>query len=581
MTAATFSAPTDSPSSSRLATQLAEDKEHSPEELVEILTHCSAVTACADYRMLQAIGMIYTDLDEGYNAMVDEALDCGRVDSIEELAARAITGAEIRARFGPDGMEQAIALVGATLTVTAARARSLIIAGTTMHTQLPYTGSTLACGRIDLTRFLMIVDRTMLCDPKVFDEIDADLAVEISNREPMSLKRFRTMVDMVIARIDPEAARRHRERGDARRNISIRPDRSLPGQSRVTGWLPAAPAASLNARLDAMAAGVHPGDGRTRAQRRADALIALGEGEQHLACRCPDCVAPAYDAPSPDMQSAGAHSAGTITPSDPAAQPHSLPADAITPPTGAQPSAPLPATSSGPAASPHPTACTHPIASPRPTFHIVVSLETLLGADNAPAFLDGHGIIDATVARQLVAEAKRSYVHTKHSPSERHSPPVHSESSEGTVPSPSPGVYAPSGSIRALVTAGELCCTFPGCSVSVRRCDLDHTIPHAAGGATDVANLKPLCRLHHRVKTFVKGWRDYQDPLGRVFFTSPTGHTFLGNAFTGRDVFRELAPARRVVPNRAGARIIELRHDRATAHRRARARREAADPPPF
>lgn len=93
MTAATFSAPTDSPSSSRLATQLAEDKEHSPEEFVEILTHCSAVTACADYRMLQAIGMIYTDLDEGYNAMVDEALDCGRVDSIEELAARAITGA--------------------------------------------------------------------------------------------------------------------------------------------------------------------------------------------------------------------------------------------------------------------------------------------------------------------------------------------------------------------------------------------------------------------------------------------------------------------------------------------------------
>lgn len=328
-----------------------------------------------------------------------------------------------------------------------------------------------------------------------------------------------------------------------------------------------------------MAAGVHPGDGRTRAQRRADALIALGEGEQHLACRCPNCVAPAYDAPSPDMQSAGAHSAGTITPSDPAAQPHSLPADAITPPTGAPPYCPpLPATSSGPAASPHPTACTHPIASPRPTFHIVVSLETLLGADNAPAFLDGHGIIDATVARQLVAEAKRSYVHTKHSPSERHSPPVHSESSEGTVPSPSPGVYAPSGSIRALVTAGELCCTFP---VAPSRCAAatSTTRSRMPPSATDVANLKPLCRLHHRVKTFVKGWRDYQDPLGRVFFTSPTGHTFLGNAFTGRDVFRELAPARRVVPNRAGARIIELRHDRATAHRRARARRRGRQSP--
>lgn len=171
-------------------------------------------------------------------------------------------------------MEQAIALIGAALTVPAGRARRLIIAGTVMRTQLPMTGTLLACGRIDLTRMLLIIDRTALVDPDTFEELDAELAVQIGKREPMSITRFRDLVDTLVARIDPDAARLHRERGDRERHITIRPDRTLPGQSRVTGTLPAARAAAVNARLDAMAAGIHREDGRTHAQLRADALIA-------------------------------------------------------------------------------------------------------------------------------------------------------------------------------------------------------------------------------------------------------------------------------------------------------------------
>jgi hypothetical protein len=71
-------------------------------------------------------------------------------------------------------------------------------------------------------------------------------------------------------------------------------------------------------------------------------------------------------------------------------------------------------------------------------------------------------------------------------------------------------------------------------------CDLDHTIAfnHAdptAGGRTVFTNLKCLCRLHHRLKTF-GGWRDQQFPDGTVVWTSPCGRRYT-TAPAGVDLF--------------------------------------------
>jgi hypothetical protein len=41
----------------------------------------------------------------------------------------------------------------------------------------------------------------------------------------------------------------------------------------------------------------------------------------------------------------------------------------------------------------------------------------------------------------------------------------------------------------------------PGCARRAEGCDLDHTIPYPAGPGTAAANLGPLCRTHHNLKT--------------------------------------------------------------------------------
>lgn len=74
-------------------------------------------------------------------------------------------------------------------------------------------------------------------------------------------------------------------------------------------------------------------------------------------------------------------------------------------------------------------------------------------------------------------------------------------------------------------------CAYPYCSRPAHRCDIDHRVPHGAGGKTCPCNLTPLCRHHHRLKT-LKGWRYYRigtasylwrSPHGLLFITDPTG----------------------------------------------------------
>ncbi|MBE7160183.1 MAG: hypothetical protein INR72_02965 [Williamsia herbipolensis] len=94
-------------------------------------------------------------------------------------------------------------------------------------------------------------------------------------------------------------------------------------------------------------------------------------------------------------------------------------------------------------------------------------------------------------------------------------------------------------------------------------------------------NLKPLCRFHHRIKTCDKGWRDYQSPLGEAFFHSPTGHMFLGNAYTALDIFPALGPPAKPENHPARTTLADKRTRDRAAHRRAVERADDANPPPF
>ena len=74
-------------------------------------------------------------------------------------------------------------------------------------------------------------------------------------------------------------------------------------------------------------------------------------------------------------------------------------------------------------------------------------------------------------------------------------------------------------------------CVFPGCSRDSRICDLDHIteyLPMEDGGPpgqTSLANLAPLCRSHHRVKTHT-AWHYKRLDDGSYVWTAPTGHQY-------------------------------------------------------
>jgi 5-methylcytosine-specific restriction endonuclease McrA len=84
--------------------------------------------------------------------------------------------------------------------------------------------------------------------------------------------------------------------------------------------------------------------------------------------------------------------------------------------------------------------------------------------------------------------------------------------------------------MRELVILRDRHCVFPWCATDARTCDLDHIVayrPPDEGGPpsqTNPLNLAPLCRRHHRAKTFT-GWTYRRRRDGTYTWTSPHGRT--------------------------------------------------------
>jgi Domain of unknown function (DUF222) len=85
--------------------------------------------------------------------------------------------------------------------------------------------------------------------------------------------------------------------------------------------------------------------------------------------------------------------------------------------------------------------------------------------------------------------------------------------------------YTPSAAQDRFVRTRDRACRFPTCGQRVGWADADHVVPHAHGGATDCGNLCCLCRSHHRLKTFARGWRFHMSPDGVLTVTTPSGIT--------------------------------------------------------
>ncbi|MCA0146738.1 HNH endonuclease signature motif containing protein [Blastococcus sp. LR1] len=83
--------------------------------------------------------------------------------------------------------------------------------------------------------------------------------------------------------------------------------------------------------------------------------------------------------------------------------------------------------------------------------------------------------------------------------------------------------YRPTAEQQRYLEVRDRHCRMPGCRRRPGRLDIDHVIAHADGGATSCENLCCLCRRHHRLKTFARGWHFELLDDGRLIVRTPTG----------------------------------------------------------
>ena len=93
----------------------------------------------------------------------------------------------------------------------------------------------------------------------------------------------------------------------------------------------------------------------------------------------------------------------------------------------------------------------------------------------------------------------------------------------GFRPPPPSHAYRPTAPLRRFTEVRDRTCRMPGCRRRPGRCDIDHVVAHADGGATACWNLCCLCRRHHRIKTFARGWSFELLADGSLVVRTPSG----------------------------------------------------------
>jgi hypothetical protein len=145
-----------------------------------------------------------------------------------------------------------------------------------------------------------------------------------------------------------------------------------------------------------------------------------------------------------------------------------------------------------------------------------LGLTTPQGGSLTFAITDEHGRLLATVSAAELARLGRKGC-PDHADADCSCPVL-------GMPSPTEA-YAPTAAQRRFTATRDRRCRTPNCGQRAGWADHDHVVPHAEGGRTTCTNLCCLCRSHHRLKTFARGWIFRMEPDGTLHVTSPSGVT--------------------------------------------------------
>ncbi|SKC80939.1 protein of unknown function [Krasilnikoviella flava] len=377
--------------------------------------------------------------------------------------------------------------VAARLGLTRHAAAQLV---TVAHgtSRLPEVADALASGVVDRRKAEALVDAGRMPDHLRREAV----AGVLSDAEHLTAPQLRAHMRRAEIEVDPGGAEDRHRAARAERYVRLEPvDDAM---AYLTAYLPADDAARAFAAIDDVGLAMRraPGETRRLGECRADAFTALATGRL-----APGPSLPGPSAPGPSLPGPSAPGPSALCPS--------VPGQHV---TGQY--VPGRIAAGGEASS-------RPRSRSRAGIRVSVAASTLLGSEDLPAILAGHGPIPASMARALASDPDAVWQR------------LFTDPESGVLTDVSSRTYRPGEALRAAVVARDVTCTFPGCRVPAASCDLDHVEPFDPtrdAPQTHGANLHALCRTHHRAKT-VGGWAVARDPsTGGTTWTAPTAHRF-------------------------------------------------------
>ncbi len=358
-------------------------------------------------------------------------------------------------------------------------AKARLYAARELVEEHPGVHAALADGRLDGWRAKLIVEALRRLPDETAREVEAQL---LSDLPPTAGKLLDRLRRLVIAADPRDAAQRHAEARADRRVTSRGVE---DGMGQLFGELPAEGLAIVDQIIDQVADALrdeNPNDGRTKQQRRADALVRLCEDvlrTGHTGGCQPGCH---HQQPAADDDEADTDDTSDAEHDDD---------------TSGCPDEPVPLLRLRDRVG-------------RPHILVTVSWTTLAGLDDLPATLAGYGPITADQARALAADGVWRRLLT--------------DPASGGLLDYGRTVYPPPRLLQEFVRVRDVTSVFPTDNTPAHRTETDHHLEWERGGPTSATNCGPLTGWINRAKTWYR-WSALRLPDGGLRWTSPTGIT--------------------------------------------------------
>ena len=389
---------------------------------------------------------------------------------LAELARRRPTDrAPYSARWAGVGSEYAPDEVGVALHLARGTACARIGLACRLLATLPETHALWETGRIDTAKARAVDDATWMLAPELARAVQDRV---LSRAPEQTLAQLKAALARAVLAVDPDGAEQRHRQARRDRRVVISPE--ADGMASLWALLTATQAAGAFSWLTRLARGLGPDDPRGMDTRRADILAALLSGQL---VTNPD-TDPTTDTAAGEDRAAGGSPDRTDSTdgADVAAGPGRL---------------------------------IQPVTPGKPLIQVVIPYSTLIGADDQPAELVGHGPIPASLAREVAADGVWRRLVT--------------DPLSGTLLDHGRTTYHPPAGLADHVKARDVHRRFPGCRRRAADAELDHVVAWSDGGPTSEPNLAATCTHHHRLKTHAEGWHVHAHPDRRLTWTTPTG----------------------------------------------------------